>query len=225
MSNMKNDVAMFRAVMAAGFALSNVQSVATDDGSCWSTVLCFQKKKVLRASNGGFGGPDEICQLVTQGSFRDLAPAAEYVDKLMDLPVVRDFVRDYEVDMEKSCWHYAVERVHAERTASGSKQTVEEVRTELEQASKAKIEALLSSPASRDPETVAMVIGALTDIRQDIARMKRTCKTKLAWFKKGTNGTEYLSINLPDTPANRQRAEAKYAAEMDGYVNDLIVGL
>lgn len=224
--NLKNDVALFRAVVAAGFSLSNVQSVATDDGCCWSTVLCFQKKKVLRASNGGFGGPDEICQLVKEGSpFRDLEPAADYVDKLMDLPVVADFVRNYEVEMEQSTWQYAVNRVHAERTDAGGTQTVEEIRAELELASKTKVETLLKSPAQRDPETVAMVIGALTDIRQEIARMKRTCKTKLAWFKKGTSCTQYVSIAYPDTPANRLRVEAKYGAEMDGYVNDLIAGL
>ena len=224
--NMKNDVAMYRDVMGAGFALSKVQSVATDDGSCWSTVLTCDKRKVLRASNGGFGGPDEIEQLVSkEGRFRDLTPAAPYIDRLMAVASVAQFVKNYDIEMEESCWHYAVERVHKERAEAGGNQTVEQVREELELDSKKKVEAIKNSPPKRDDETVAMVIGALTDIRSEIQRMKRTCKTKIAWFKKGTGGSEYVSVNIPDSPANRARAEKQYLPEMEGYVNDLVMGL
>jgi hypothetical protein len=212
--------------MAAGFSLSNVESVNTDDGTCWSTVLCCDKKKVLRASNGGYGGPDEIEQLVSkEGRLRDLTPAAPYIDRLMAIASVAEYVRNYEIDIEQGCWHYAVERVHKERAEAGGSQTVEQVREELEVESKKKVESIKSSPPSRDDETVAMVIGALTDIRSEIARMKRTCKTKLAWFKKGTGGAEYVSVNIPDSTVNRARAEKQYAAQMDGYVNDLVMAL
>jgi hypothetical protein len=224
--SIKKDVEMFRDVMAAGFSLSNVQSVNTDDGSCWSTVLVCDKRKILRASNGGFGGPDEIQQLVTKDrGFRDLSPAAAQIDRLMAVPSVAAFVKNYDIELEEGCWHYAVERVHKEREQAGGTQTIEQVRAELEAESKKKVEAIKSSPAKRDDETVAMVIGALTDTRSEIQRMKRTCKTKLAWFKKGSGGSEYVSLSIPDSPANRARAESKYLAEMDGYVNDLVMGL
>lgn len=224
--SIKSDVAMYRDVMAAGFSLSNVQSINTNDGTCWSTVLCYEKKKVLRASNGGFGGPDEIEQLVSlHERRRDLSQATPYVDRLMAIASVAEFVKNQEIELEEGCWHYAVDRVHKEGADAGGTQTVEQVRQELEIESKKKVETIRNSPPPRDEETVAMVIGALTDIRAEIMRMKRTCKTKIAWFPKGKGGSEYVSVNLPDTPANRARVESRYAAEMDGYVNDLVQGL
>ena len=224
--DLKRDLALYRAVLAAGFGLANVQSMEGRDGYCWSTVLTFGKKKILRASNGGFGGPDEIEQMIdTKGSFRDLSAAREFVEKLMSIPEVVANVRDYEISLEEGCWHYAVDRVHKERIAAGSTETEEQTREVLKLESQAKVASLKNDPLKYDDETVARIISALSDIRSVIAKMRRTCKTSIAWFKKGTSDGSYVHIKCADTPENRTKIEGRYGADIDGYVADAIAGL
>lgn len=225
-ADLKKDVALYRAVLAAGFGLSNVESVNTDDGACWSTVLTFEKKKVLRASNGGFGGPDEIEQLLDKGArMRDLSAAKSIIEKLMAIPEVAANIREYEIELEVDTWEYAVERTNKERVAAGSSETIEETRADLKKRSEEKVETLRSGPLQYDDETVARIIGALSDTRSNVSKMKRVCKTSIAWFKKGTSDGSYVSVKAVDTPATRARLEAKYGHEMDGYIADLIAGL
>jgi hypothetical protein len=224
--DLKKDLAMYCAVLAAGFGLSNIESVATHDGSCWSTVLTFEKKKVLRASNGGFGGPDEIEQLIDkEGRMRDLAVAKPIIDKLMSIPEVASNVRDFEIDLEVGTWHYAVERTHSARVAAGGAETLEQTRESLKGESDGKVEQLQNGPLRYNDETVARIVGALTDIRSNVTKMRRVCKTGVAWFKKGAVDGTFVTVKVADSAAARARLEVRYGAEMDGYIADAIAGL
>ncbi|MBK6616560.1 hypothetical protein [Ottowia sp.] len=224
--NFKADIALYRAVLAAGFALSKIESVQTDDGACWATVLTHQKKPLVRASNGGHGGPSEIAQLVDKGGrYHDLSPVQAEVDKLLAIPEVASRLRSERIELEEGTWHYAVERIHKERTEAGENVTVEQVREQLQAESTAKIEAIKTGPLPSDEETVADFIGELTDIHQTIGRFRRAAKTKVGWFKKGATDGSFYEIKGVDSPELRERIKAKYAVDFDGFIADEIAGL
>lgn len=203
----KASIAMYKAVLAAGFKLVNVEQMEVHDGLCWRSTLAHGKTKILEASNGGYGGMDEVSYLINPGSIREGREAAQpFIDKLYALPEVEAFIRAEMVEL-----------------LNISKKYSDDQSRDFD----AEIEATKTASLSRDDETIARIVGQLSDTRSIVSRLKRAEKTRLSWIEKSPEGDSDNTVGIKggDTPANRAAVMKRYGDTIDVFVADLIQGL
>jgi hypothetical protein len=192
--------ALYRAVVAAGFGLGAMKTMSARDGVAWSATLLIGKKVVIEASNGGFGGPDEVD--VPFGKTAELTAAAREQAKqarttLMALPEVQQFLQDFEISV-----------------ISYGKKPKEEFEAEV-----AKIRA--STLADTD-ERMGNLIATLAETKKLVAKAKRDASTKLVWAEKGHDFGTSTSVKVADTPANREMAMKKRPQSFEGFQGFLV---
>ena len=198
----KSSISLYRAFLAAGFSLSKLRSVPTADGSCWNTTLKKGKTEILRVSNGGFGGPDELESLLNgEGEL------TRYVNELYAVPEIAALVRDHVVFLLELEKKYPKE---------GETRDID-----------AEIEAAKKSQPQPNEDATCVVIGQLSDIKQTIDSLKRRAKGKILMLEKCEAGDSdtYLIISAQLTAESRAQLNKRYAETLDVILNDLIEGL
>lgn len=213
---------LYRAVALRGFTIKEIGSLDTQDGVAWHATLCKGKTKVLTAGNDGTGGPDWI-QLRLPGDSRTAreAQAKPIIDELMDIPEVCASVRAFDESVARLRLEYDVEDNQAKNTET----TIEQARATVLAEVETVIQAIHATPARRDDEAIAGVVGELMDTAKVIASLKRVCKKSTAWLRKNEPLGSYMQIKRPETPEIRQHVLNKKADDFDGFVSDAIAGL
>lgn len=199
----KNNVLRLAAFHAAGFCLSGAKSIGTDDGYCWEATLCRGKRKLVTVSNGGYGGPDEVV-IHVDAKNSDASIKADLAI-LYAAPVCVNFVRDHNIEMSRI--DLRLERCTQEQF----------------EATKARI---LAELPEMTEDALCMMVDDLRATKEEIARIKRQLKGKIAWLEKGKeDGDSYVSIKMEDTLANRKAIMEKYGQTIGVFLADLLVGV
>jgi len=198
--SIKQDIAFFVAIAAAGFKLTDSKSVNTHDGAAWHATLTHGRTKIVTVSNGGHGGPD-------QSDFHATTPAGKAADKvsletLFAVPEVAAAVRGhmlFNLDLEKQ--YSKVEGFDYP-------------------AAEAEIAARVPDVTE---DNVEFLVGRIADIAGIVNSYKRAIKTKLlVVFEGGDAKGEYVTYKLTDTPANRDRVrQHEKNRTIDYFIADL----
>lgn len=198
----KSSISLYKAFLAAGFSLAKLRSVSTHDGACWTATLKKGKVEILRVSNGGYGGPDELESLLTNKE-----ELARYVSELYAVPEIAEVARDHAIFLLEL----------------GKKYPNEGETRDFD----AEIEAAKSAPVAPNDTLTEVVIGRLTDEKNTVDRLKRAAKTKILMLEKCEAGDSdsYVEFRAPPTAQNRADVNKRYAATLDVIINDLIDGL
>lgn len=199
------DLGMYRAMLAAGFTVSPIKSMAGRDGVAWQATLSLNGKKVLTASNDGNGGEDWV-EPIPVSDIEKLAGAREAmqaaIDKLGALPEVITFLKAYEI----SAFAYIDDA--AER--------------------KAKEDEMMAATLQINDERVGNLVGTMAEIRKTLPKLKKIAATGMNWADEGDDFGVFRTLKHADTPANRAALAAKKPerfAVIQGYLPDLIAGL
>lgn len=206
MSHYAKQIALYKAVLAAGFSLGPMKTFATDDGGAWSTSLLIGKKVIIEARNDGHGGPDDVRApfgqtLEQTEAFRAQAKKAR--EKLIVIPEVQEFLHDFQVDV----------------ISYGNKP-----QAELD----AEIAKIKAEPAKDTDDHMGNVIATLAETKKEIARIKRAASKKLMWAEKHHEFGTFTSVNCSDTPENRESAKKKWPESFEGFqgfLSDLVADL
>lgn len=206
MSNYAKQIALYKAVLAAGFSLGPMKTFETSDGGAWSTTLLIGKKVIIEARNDGHGGPDDVRAPYGQTpeqseAFR--AEAKKAREKLIAMPEIQAFLHDFQIDV----------------ISYGNKP-----QAELD----AEIAKIKAEPAKDTDDHMGNVIATLAETKKEIARLKRAAAKKLMWAKKDHEFGMYTTVSCADTPANREAAKKKWPesfVDFQGFLPDLLAGL
>lgn len=195
------NLAMYRAVLAAGFTVSPLKSMAARDGDHWEAILSLSGVKLIVASNDGNGGPNWI------SPFKFDTPAQTPTDamaKLLALPEVKTFMLAFDVAV------ISYEPDPAKLSAEIA-------------------ELLAKNEVSTDDDAIGQVIRALAEIRKELPKLKKKATVGTHWVGAGADFGNYHSVpSVLDTPENRPKCMAKWPAEFkdfQGFLPDLIAGL
>jgi hypothetical protein len=199
-TSLKQDIAFFLAIAAAGFKLTDSKSVDTHDGAAWHATLTHGRTKIVTVSNGGHGGPDQSYFHATT----DAAKAADRasLEKLFALPEVATAVRGHMLyDLELG-------------------QQFNKVSEADYVAGQADIAARVPVPTE---DNIEFLVGRIADISGTVNSFKRSIKTKLlVVFEGGDEKGEYMTYKLADTPANRERLKQhEKNRKIDYFIADL----
>ncbi|WP_432263263.1 hypothetical protein [Cupriavidus sp. TMH.W2] len=201
----KSSIALYKGIVAAGFSLVKDRSVESHDGLCWNATLKHGQTEILQASNGGYGGPDEVHILLSAEDQKQGA-LKPFIDKLYGVSEVADSIRRQEIDSV----NFRREHDIGEGTDFD-----------------AEIEAIKIAPLKRDEETIAGVIADFADAKKAVASLKRAVKTKICWIEKGpeADSDSYTHVKMADNPENRAAVMKRYGATIDVLIADLLQGL
>jgi hypothetical protein len=197
---------LLRAALAAGFNVGAMKTFGTHDGVAWSTTLQVGKRVVIEARNDGNGGPDQINAPLGKTAAQIEAARAEAKaasERLAAIPEVMEFLRDHEIEV----------------IAYGDKS-----KEELDAA----IAKIRAEPVKVTEEHIGNVIATLAEVRKEAARIKRAAGKKLMWAKKDHKFGQSTSVNVPDTPANREMVIKKWPEAFEGFqgfLTDLVADL
>ncbi|CAN7631865.1 hypothetical protein [Massilia sp. LjRoot122] len=190
-----------RAIKAAGFKIVGSRSIGTDDGACWEATLAYGTQKLAHASNGGFGGDDEIRYL--QSPKADLQQIRKQLELFFAIPEAQDMLKDALIVGEGYSLQF------------GS----------ITQAQfNAKKAEILANPVQLNDETVIAAIMAMCATNDVLKVAKRDVKSKLSAMLEGDDAKEtWHTWKGLDTPANRASVQAHH--KVDCFLADLIDGL
>jgi hypothetical protein len=190
-----------RAIKEAGFKIVTSKSVDTDDGACWEATLAHGTQKLVRASNGGFGGPDEIEYL--NSPKLSIAAIGERLSVFFAIPEAQAMLK------------------HAKVVGLGFSLEFGTIIPAEFEAEKAKI---LANPVARTDDTVIEAIMAMCATNDVLKTAKRDVKSKLCAMLEGDDANEtWHTWKGADTPANRAKVQAHN--KVDCFLADLIAGL
>lgn len=190
-----------RAIKAAGFKIVGSKSINTDDGVCWEATLAYGTLKLAKASNGGFGGEDEIGYL--QSPKADLQQIRKHLQQFVDIPEAQEMLK------------------HALIVGEGYSLEFGTITQAQFDAKKAEI---LANAVQLNDETVIAAIMAMCATNDVLKVAKRDVKTKLCAMLEGDDAKEtWHTWKAPDTP--QYRASVQAHNKVDCFLADLIHGL
>lgn len=190
-----------RAIKAAGFKIVGSKSINTDDGVCWEATLACGAQKLAHASNGGFGGEDEIRYLPSPKA--DLQQIRKRLQQFVDIPEAQEMLK------------------HALIVGEGYSLEFGTITQAQFDAKKAEI---LASAVQLNDETVISAIMAMCATNDVLKVAKRDVKAKLCAMLEGDDAKEtWRTWKAPDTPQNRASIQAHN--KVDCFLADLIHGL
>lgn len=190
-----------RAIKAAGFKIVGSRSINTDDGVCWEATLACGAQKLAHASNGGFGGEDEIRYLPSPKA--DLQQIRKRLQQFVDIPEAQEMLK------------------HALIVGEGYSLEFGTITQAQFDAKKAEI---LASAVQLNDETVISAIMAMCATNDVLKVAKRDVKAKLCAMLEGDDAKEtWRTWKAPDTPQNRASIQAHN--KVDCFLADLIHGL
>lgn len=199
--SLKNQIETLSAIHTAGFKLVGSKSINTDDGACWTATLAFGTQKLVRVSNGGYGGPDE-----TEYLANPKLPIDTIENRLatfFTLPAVQALVKEGMIKSEG----YALE--------------FKSITQEEFEAKKAKI---LAANVAVTDEAIESAVQFLADTCETVAKLKRSLKNHVCYVKEGGDAKgEWYACKTADTPANRQFIQMRDT--VDYFIADLLAGL
>lgn len=200
MTGLLANLKLYSAITTAGYCLSKAKSIGTEDGYCWTATLCFGKKQLVTVSNGGFGGPDEFhykCDPLKK-SFKDITNDLKVFSSV---PLVDAYIKDHLISMQEMSWQFN--------------------RVTKDQFEQAKLAITEKTPPINE-EIVGFIVDSLRSSKEELDKLKRSLKTKIAWFKKGCeDGNTYVTLKWEDTPEHREYLLNKYP-EISIFINDVI---
>lgn len=199
--SLKKQFALLLAVKNAGFKLVNTTSTNASDGPSWEATLAFGSSKLVRVSNGGYGGPDETDFLETQKL--QMATIKAHLNTFLAIPVVQDCVKESLIQTET----YSLEFGQMTQTEFDAK--------------KAEI---MASSVALTTDAIEITVQALADGYDSLKVIKREVKRGLcaAIGDDDAEGT-WKTWKGQDTPANRAAVSAMY--KVDYFLADVIAGL
>lgn len=190
-----------RAINAAGFKIVGSKSVNTHDGACWEATLAFGTQKLAHASNGGFGGDNEIRYLETP----KLSAAAirGHLDKFFALPEAQEMLKDaLVVGLGFSLEFGTITQAEFD----------------------AKKPEILATTVTISDESVCDAIMAMCATNDVLKVAKRDVKSKLCAMLEGDDAKEtWHTWKAPDKPDTRAKVQAHN--KVDCFLADLIAGL
>ncbi|MCU6502271.1 hypothetical protein LPN04_31200 [Rugamonas sp. A1-17] len=201
--SIKSDIKWLRAFTLAGFSLANSQSMAAHDGLCWSAALAYGRTKIVTASNGGYGGPDELDFFEDKKLPR--TALVEILEKFRNLPPVVEFARGQEIE------------------SMGFRKEFNKLTEAQYEIEKAEIN---SAAPSIDNEVIAAVIGRMADIVTIEKKLKRQCsKWVCVVTKSDEHSDSYFTHKVQDTPFAREKIKNEIYKDDFGYfIADLLDG-
>lgn len=199
--SLKNQLTSLAEIKAAGFKLVGSKSIPTGDGACWEATLAFGTQKLVRVSNGGYGGPDETVVLATPK-----LPAEairKHIATFFAIPAVQRLLKDSQIEMEG----YSLEF-----------KTITQAEFDTKKA------AILANDVPVSNEGIEMAVQAMADIHESLASIKRKLKTTICYVKKGGDAKgEWYCCKAADTPDNRAYIQKR--DDVDYFLADLVAGL
>lgn len=198
--SIKSDNHWLRAIADAGYGLTNSKAVSARDGLCWHAILTHGRIKVVTASNGGYGGPDELDMCTDQKA----SPAAlvELLEQFKRLPQFLDYARDMELEgLNLRRQFERITDVEFEEESAKIRSTVPRV----------------------NDDTVAAVIGRMADISTFEKKAKRDCMTKICVVTNVADQAHtYFAHKAEDNPVNRATVKAFYKDRFGYFLADLL---
>lgn len=199
--SIRSDIKWLRQLTQAGFTLTNSKSIAARDGLCWSAALAYGRTKIVTASNGGYGGPDELDYFEDKKLPRTALVAM--LEKFRNLPAVVEFAREQELQSL-------------------------EFRKEFNTLTAAQFEAekgqIIAAVPRIDDEIIAAAIASMADIVTIEKKLKREC-SKFVCVVAKSDEHSYFKHQVQDTPFAREEIKSKLYKDNFGYfIADLLDG-
>lgn len=199
--SLKTQLTSLREINAAAFKLVGSKSINTHDGACWEATLAFGTQKLVRVSNGGYGGPDETHLLATPKL--PIEVIRKQIATFFAIPAVQRLIKASLIEMEG----YSLE-----------------FKTITQDEFDAKKAAILANDVAVSNEGIELAVQAMADLHQSLASIKRKLKTSICYVKKGGDEKgEWYSCKAIDTPDNRAYIQKRY--DVDYFLADLVAGL
>lgn len=199
--SLKKTFNIARAIQAAGFKIVGSKSIGTHDGVCWEATLAYGTQKLVHASNGGFGGDNEIRYLETPKL--SAASIRGHLETFFALPEVQEMLKDaLVVGLGFSLEFGSITQAKFD----------------------AKKPEILATAVTINDESVGDAIMAMCATNDVLKVAKRDVKTKLCAMLEGDDAKEtWHTWKAPDTPDTRVKVQAHN--KVDCFLADLIVGL